>query len=251
MSRFQWLAEVRLMLEHYRLYWLNFLSGMLADVLFFYAILIGLKSVTKTSLPDIDLGSLLALYGVFQFTGALWRTFASNILNESLLGTIEHLSLARGGLLTQLTVRAFVLGLNGGLYAAAVLLVLYWVSGISLQPSWWWPLGVLAFLPINLGLAFLMGSLGLLFRRVDSLFIVLNFILLPYFLSLTQWQPYMAYLPFAPGAHLVRLGLTGGDFDWGIFLLALFQGLSLLAAGFLAMAYMYRMVRRRGTFGRF
>jgi len=49
----------------------------------------------------------------------------------------------------------------------------------------------------------------------------------------------------------VRLGLTGGDFDWGIFLLALFQGLSLLAAGFLAMAYMYRMVRRRGTFGRF
>ena len=118
-------------------------------VLFFYAILIGLKSVTKTSLPDIDLGSLLALYGVFQFTGALWRTFASNILNESLLGTIEHLSLARGGLLTQLTVRAFVLGLNGGLYAAVVLLVLYWVSGISLQPSWWWPLGVLAFLPIN------------------------------------------------------------------------------------------------------
>jgi len=251
MSRFQWLAEVRLMLEHYRLYWLNFLSGMLADVLFFYAILIGLKSVTKTSLPDIDLGSLLALYGVFQFTGALWRTFASNILNESLLGTIEHLSLARGGLLTQLTVRAFVLGLNGGLYAAVVLLVLYWVSGISLQPSWWWPLGVLAFLPINFGLAFLMGSLGLFFRRVDSLFVVLNFILLPYFLSLTQWQPHMAYLPFAPGAHLVRLGLTGGDFDWGIFLLALFQGLSLLAAGFLAMAYMYRMVRRRGTFGRY
>ena len=78
MSRFQWLAEVRLMLEHYRLYWLNFLSGMLADVLFFYAILIGLKSVTKTSLSDLDLGSLLALYGVSEFAGALWRTFASN-----------------------------------------------------------------------------------------------------------------------------------------------------------------------------
>lgn len=114
MNRFQWLAEVRLMLEHYKLYWLNFLSGMLADVLFFYAILIGLKSVTKTSLSDLDLGSLLALYGVSEFAGALWRTFALNILNESMLGTIEHLSLARGGLLTQLTVRAFVLGLNGG-----------------------------------------------------------------------------------------------------------------------------------------
>jgi ABC-2 type transport system permease protein len=61
----------------------------------------------------------------------------------------------------------------------------------------------------------------------------------------------MAYLPFAPGAHLVRLGLTGGDFDRGVFLLALFQGLFLFAAGLLAMVYMYRMVRRWGILGRF
>lgn len=250
MNRFQWLAEVRLMLEHYKLYWLNFLSGMLADVLFFYAILIGLKSVTKTSLSDLDLGSLLALYGVSEFAGALWRTFALNILNESMLGTIEHLSSKR-----RATYPVNGKGLcpwpKRGLHAAAVLLVLYWVSGISFQPSWWWPLGVLAFFPINLGLAFLMGSLGLLFRRVDNLFIVLNFILLPYFLSLTQWQPYMAYLPFAPGAHLVRLGLTGGEFDREIFLLALLQGLLLFGAGLWAMAYMYRLVRRRGILGRF
>lgn len=218
MNRFQWLAEVRLMLEHYKLYWLNFLSGMLADVLFFYAILIGLKSVTKTSLSDLDLGSLLALYGVSEFAGALWRTFALNILNESMLGTIEHLSSKR-----RATYPVNGKGLcpwpKRGLYAAAVLLVLYWVSGISFQPSWWWPLGVLAFFPINLGLAFLMGSLGLLFRRVDNLFIVLNFILLPYFLSSPNGSPTWPTSPSPQGPTWCGLGsragsLTGRSSSW-------------------------------------
>ncbi|GGN02601.1 hypothetical protein GCM10007092_16120 [Thermus composti] len=75
--------------------------------------------------------------------------------------------------------------------------------------------------------------------------------MLPYFLSLSHWQPSMAYLPFAPGAHLVRLGLTGGAFDREVFLLALLQGVLLFAVGLWAMAAMYRLVRRKGILGRF
>lgn len=74
---------------------------------------------------------------------------------------------------------------------------------------------------------------------------------LPYFFTLAAWQPFMAYLPFAPGAHLLKLGLTGGAFDPGVFLLALLQGVLLLSLGLLAMGRMYALVRHKGLLGRY
>jgi ABC-2 type transport system permease protein len=164
---------------------------------------------------------------------------------------LEHLALARGGLLSQLFVRLAVQGAYIILQSLLVLLILVALTKVSLEITPWWPLGVGVVLLAAVGLSLLMGALGLYFKEIDNVFTLIQFILIPYFLSFIQWQPYMAYLPFAPRAHLVRLGLTGGDFDRGVFLLALFQGLFLFATGLLAMVYMYRMVRRWGILGRF
>jgi ABC-2 type transport system permease protein len=243
-------AEVILTIQVLRRYWFSNLVGFFVDLVYFYAIFVAVRSlVPGENLPGTP--SLILMYTVLHLTLGFYTSFYRFLRNDALQGTLEHLALARGGLLSQLFVRLAVQGAYIILQSLLVLLILVALTKVSLEITPWWPLGVGVVLLAAVGLSLLMGALGLYFKEIDNVFTLIQFILIPYFLSFIQWQPYMAYLPFAPGAHLVRLGLTGGDFDRGIFLLALFQGLFLFAAGLLAMAYMYRMVRRWGILGRF
>lgn len=243
-------AEVILTIQVLRRYWFDNLVGFFVDLVYFYAIFVAVRSlVPGENLPGTP--SLILMYTVLHLTLGFYTSFYRFLRNDALQGTLEHLALARGGLLSQLFVRLAVQGAYIILQSLLVLLVLVALTKVTLEITPWWPLGVGVVLLAAVGLSLLMGALGLYFKQIDTVFTLIQFILIPYFLSFIQWQPYMAYLPFAPGAHLVRLGLTGGDFDRGIFLLALFQGLFLFAAGLLAMVYMYRMVRRWGILGRF
>jgi ABC-2 type transport system permease protein len=243
-------AEVIFTIQVLRRYWFDNLVGLFVDLVYFYAIFVAVRSlVPGENLPGTP--SLILMYTVLQLTLGFYTSFYRFLRNDALQGTLEHLALARGGLLSQLFVRLAVQGTYIILRSLLVLLILMALTKVSLEITPWWPLGVGVVLLAAVGLSLLMGALALYFKEIDSVFTLIQFILIPYFLSFIQWQPYMAYLPFAPGAHLVRLGLTGGDFDRGIFLLALFQGLFLFAAGLLAMVYMYRMVRRWGILGRF
>jgi ABC-2 type transport system permease protein len=243
-------AEVILTIQILRRYWFDNLVGFFVDLVYFYAIFVAVRSlVPGENLPGTP--SLILMYTVLHLTLGFYTSFYRFLRNDALQGTLEHLALARGGLLSQLFVRLAVQGAYIILQSLLVLLVLVALTKVTLEITPWWPLGVGVVLLAAVGLSLLMGALGLYFKEIDNVFTLIQFILIPYFLSFIQWQPYMAYLPFAPGAHLVRLGLTGGDFDRGIFLLALFQGLFLFAAGLLAMVYMYRMVRRWGILGRF
>lgn len=243
-------AEVILTIQVLRRYWFSNLVGFFVDLVYFYAIFVAVRSlVPGENLPGTP--SLILMYTVLHLTLGFYTSFYRFLRNDALQGTLEHLALARGGLLSQLFVRLAVQGAYIILQSLLVLLILVALTKVTLEITPWWPLGVGVVLLAAVGLSLLMGALGLYFKEIDNVFTLIQFILIPYFLSFIQWQPYMAYLPFAPGAHLVRLGLTGGDFDRGIFLLALFQGLFLFAVGLLAMVYMYRMVRRWGILGRF
>ena len=243
-------AEVILTIQVLRRYWFSNLVGFFVDLVYFYAIFVAVRSlVPGENLPGTP--SLILMYTVLHLTLGFYTSFYRFLRNDALQGTLEHLALARGGLLSQLFVRLAVQGAYIILQSLLVLLILVALTKVTLEITPWWPLGVGVVLLAAVGLSLLMGALGLYFKEIDNVFTLIQFILIPYFLSFIQWQPYMAYLPFAPGAHLVRLGLTGGDFDRGIFLLALFQGLFLFAAGLLARVYMYRMVRRWGILGRF
>jgi ABC-2 type transport system permease protein len=243
-------AEVILTIQVLRRYWFSNLVGFFVDLVYFYAIFVAVRSlVPGENLPGTP--SLILMYTVLHLTLGFYTSFYRFLRNDALQGTLEHLALARGGLLSQLFVRLAVQGAYIILQSLLVLLVLVALTKVTLEITPWWPLGVGVVLLAAVGLSLLMGALGLYFKEIDNVFTLIQFILIPYFLSFIQWQPYMAYLPFAPGAHLVRPGLTGGDFDRGIFLLALFQGLFLFAAGLLALVYMYRMVRRWGILGRF
>jgi ABC-2 type transport system permease protein len=191
------------------------------------------------------------MYAAYGIVSSLLQLVAKDTYLEASRGTLEHLALARGGLVQQALLRALANILFLTLHLGLLVGILALIFRIPLHPMVWFPLPFLALLLASLGFSFLMGAMALLFRRVSSTFVIVQFLFAPYFFILLEWKPFMAYLPFAPGAHLLRQGLTGGSFDPLLFLLALSQGVALASAGLWAFARIYAMARRQGIFGRY
>ena len=234
-------------------YWFDTLAGLLASVLFFYSMVLGLENLTPEGLASLglDLGPLLLVFAAFSLVVGTFQSIAYTVQGEAQLGTLEHMALARGGLLRQLLLRALVQSLSGVLWSLLVLLPLALAFGVALGPLARWPLGFLPLFLAALGFGLLMGATALYFKQVDEFFTIVQFLFLPYFFSLVRFEPWMTHLPFAPGAYLLRLAFTGEEVSPGLLLLALVQALLFLGAGLFARAWVYAAVRRRGLLGRY
>lgn len=140
-------------------YWFDTLAGLLASVLFFYSMVLGLENLTPEGLASLglDLGPLLLVFAAFNLVVGTFQSIAYSVQSEAALGTLEHLGLARGGLLRQLLLRALVQGLAGITFNLLTLLPLVLLLGVRLTPASWWPLGLLPLYLAALGFALGMG----------------------------------------------------------------------------------------------
>jgi ABC-2 type transport system permease protein len=132
--------------------------------------------------------------------------------NDALQGTLEHLALARGGLLSQLFVRLAVQGAYIILQSLLVLLILVALTKVSLEITPWWPLGVGVVLLAAVGLSLLMGALGLYFKEIDNVFTLIQFILIPYFLFFHSMAALYGLPPLRPGSPPGAAWAHGGRF---------------------------------------
>ncbi len=242
-------AEVNLALASLRLYWVNNLVGLFVDVVYFYAILVAVRAVVQDALPNTS--SLVLIYTALQLFLGFYVTIAFILREDAVQGTLEHLALARGGLVRQVLLRAGILGTLVLIQTSVILIILLLLTGQRLTFAPWWPLGLLPLVIAALGLALAMGALALYFRQISSFYTLVQFLLIPYFLSFTQWQPYMVYLPLAPTAHAMRLSLSGQPVPLDVYLGAFLQGVLLLLLGSFLLLRMYALVRRRGLLGRY
>ena len=234
-----------------RRYWFNTLANLGGSLLYFYAILLGFSRLTPEEGRFLDPGPLLLVFTAFNLTLFTFQSIAYTVQGEAQLGTLEHMALARGGLLRQLLLRALVQSLSGVLWSLLVLLPLALAFGVALGPLARWPLGFLPLFLAALGFGLLMGATALYFKQVDEFFTIVQFLFFFFFFYLFRFASWMWLLPFALGLSLLRLSLSGAEAPWDLLGLALFQGVLLFALGLWAMAYMYRLVRRRGILGRF
>jgi hypothetical protein len=102
-------AEVILTIQVLRRYWFGNLVGFFVDLVYFYAIFVAVRSlVPGENLPGTS--SLILMYTVLHLTLGFYTSFYRFLRNDALQGTLEHLALARGGLLSQLFVRLAVQG---------------------------------------------------------------------------------------------------------------------------------------------
>ncbi len=123
-----------------RRYWFNTLANLGGSLLYFYAILLGFSRLTPEEGRFLDPGPLLLVFTAFNLTLFTFQSIAYTVQGEAQLGTLEHMALARGGLLRQLLLRALVQSLFGVLWSLLVLLPLALAFGVALGPLARWPL---------------------------------------------------------------------------------------------------------------
>ena len=114
-----------------RRYWFNTLANLGGSLLYFYAILLGFSRLTPEEGRFLDPGPLLLVFTAFNLTLFTFQSIAYTVQGEAQLGTLEHMALARGGLLRQLLLRALVQSLSGGLWSLLVLLPLALAFGVA------------------------------------------------------------------------------------------------------------------------
>lgn len=182
---------------------------------------------------------------------------ASGLQYEAQTGTLEQVFLSPFGASIVFVMRALaslVLRLAVNL---SILLIIMALTGSRLQFPPILLLPLLAILLGAYGLAFIMGSLALLLKRIQQLLGLFPFALL--FLMATPTETWTGLLhlvrwllPMTAGAGLLRdLMARGKALDFAEFSLALLNGIAYFTIGLLIFRFAEREVKRQGKLGEY
>lgn len=194
----------------------------------------------------ILVGFLLWILTIFAY-----NTLSFGLSEEAQTGTLEQVFLTPYGPIPLLLVRNLA-GLGTQLLLlGTITVVLMLLTGARLSFPPLVALPILTVLLGSYGLGFAMASLALLFKRVQQLLGISQFLLiflLQYPLEGTGWLAKLGYfLPLVPGASLARQMMAAeAGLDWGLLGLALFNGLFYLGVGLFIFSRAVRTAKRRG-----
>ncbi len=250
------LAELQRIWTQFRRYPGEAIGGIIVIILLFYGLFLGSRYVAG---PGFQFGSRLdgIIIGYVLWSLVLFICFevASNLQIESQIGTLEQVFLSPFGASKVFLARALAsLTLNLTLNLGVLLIILALTgSRLYFSPSLLLPL--VTVILAAYGLAFAMGSLALLLKRVQQLISLFQFALL--FLIATPTETWHGplrilglLLPMTSGAGMLRsLMARGQGLDPGQLGLALLNGVVYFALGLLIFRAAEREAKRRGIIG--
>ncbi|WP_027876173.1 ABC transporter permease [Meiothermus cerbereus] len=205
--------------------------------------------------PSAEFGerteALLAGFLLWTLTLFSYSSLSFGLSEEAQTGTLEQVFLTPYGPIPLLLVRNLA-GLGTQLLLmGSIALVLLLITGARLSFT---PLLLLPITTVLLGgygLGFAMASLALLFKRVQQLLGISQFLLiflLQYPLEGSGWLAKLGYfVPLVPGADLTRQMMAKeAALDWNLLGLALLNGLAYLALGIVVFSRAVQAAKRRG-----
>ncbi len=225
------------------------ISGVVITTLIFYGLFLSARYIAG---PNLQFGnrldSIVVGYVLWTLVIFIVNDIAIGLQIEAQTGTLEQVFLSPfGGLqvfiaraLASLTLRLVLMGV------VLLLILLLTGSRLSFPPSLLLPLATVCLGAY--GLAFAMGALALLFKRIQSLLGLSQFFLL-FLLGVPAEDSLqgLALLPMTPGAGMLRdLMARGQGFDLGLFALALGNGVGYFALGLLVFGWAERLAKRQG-----
>ncbi|KHG66522.1 ABC transporter [Thermus sp. 2.9] len=238
------LAEFWRSLLYLRRYPLELLGAVVTLSLIFYFLFLGARFLAG---PGAEFGgrleAVLVGYLLWTFTLSAYNGLSFGLMEEAQTGTLEQVFLTPYGPIPLFLVRNLAGLLSQGLLVFLIALVLMALTGARLAFAPGVILPCLAVLLGGYGLGFAMGSLALLYKRVEQLLGLSQFLLL-FLLQAPGTGPF-ALLPLAPGAALARRMLAeGAPLDPSALGLAFLNGLAYLGVGlFLFRRAVYRAKR--------
>ena len=251
-------AELSRQWAAHRRYPVDFVGGLVILTTSFYALLLGARYISGPAAQFGDrVDALIVGYWLWTVLIFALANIAIDLQSEALTGTLEQLSLSRHGLTRLVLIRALA-SLTFNIATTLTLLgsmLLLTGRRLSFPPDAVLPLA--AVLCGAYGLALGLGALSLLFKRVQNLVQIAQFLLL--FLVMAPVETFDGLarvvgflLPVAPAAALLRsLMAQGQALDLGLFAVAAANGLAYLAAGVWLFHHAERLARRRALLGQY
>lgn len=234
-------------------------AELLGQFVFVYVLFLLIFFGGRSVAPAFVEGSKEALivgYVLWSVVIGAYSGFAEGIVDEAEWGTLEQIAMSPFGFPS--TVLTYALArITTGLAFSSLLFV-----GILLTTRSWIPLDPLSTVPIvafavmpALGVGFAIGGLALVYKRLSSLFMVLQFAFAAFLAAPVETHPVLKLLPSAQGSYLLRRSVTDGLALWAappveVAVLVL-VGLGYLAAGYATFRFFEKRARNRGVLGHY
>ncbi len=247
------LAELRRSWIQFRRYPAEAIGGIFIITAVFYGLFLGAQYIAG---PGLSLGnrldSIIVGYMLWTMVTFILFDIAGNLQNEAQTGTLEQLFLSAFSTPKLFFIRAIANLMVQSVLILTILTIIMSLTGRFLA----FPIAlVLPLITIILGaygLSFVIGSLTLLFKRVQQILAIIQFSLL--FLISTpteEWQgtgKLISYiLPMAPGAGLLRdLMARQIGLNWERMAIALLNGGVYFTIGILVFQWAERTTKRQG-----
>jgi ABC-2 type transport system permease protein len=254
---------LELFLAEFRRSWIQFIrypveaiGGIVITTSIFYGLFLSARYIAGPSLQFGDrLDAIVVGYTLWSLVLFIMTDIAGGLQYEAQTGTLEQLFLSPFGAPMVFVMRAFASLVLRLAVILSILLIIMALTGSRLEfpPTLLLPL--LTVLLGAYGLAFMMGSLALLLKRVQQLLGIFQFALL--FLMATPTETWAGslqvvrwLLPMTAGAGLLRdLMARGEALNLAQFSLALLNGIGYFTVGLLIFRFAERWAKRRGMLG--
>ncbi len=251
-----------LFLNEFKLAWINFkrypsesLSGVFSLLLIFYGLFLGASYMAGGQIYGDRLEGIVVGYIIWTLLLFVVGQMGWSLMQEAQAGTLEQVFLTAYGPVLVYLARS-VAGLLLNLVLIAVTLVaMLLLTGTRLNLTPEVALPAIAVIFGAYGIGFAVGALALVYKRVQQLLSVLQFVLL--FLVMVPvedlpplFQRIGFFLPMTPGTGLLRRMMAQDQpLDFGLLAVALLNGAVYFALGVWAFAVAVRLVKRRGALG--
>ena len=236
-------------------YPLNTGVRLLTIVILFAGIFFGGQAVAgpaiTESIDGIIVGFFVWTLAVVTFSGLAW-----NVTREAQWGTLERLFLSPHGFRRVMIAKLVVNVVLSFLWATPILLLTMAISGqwLTVDPLTVVPLGLGTLGSVS-GLGFLFAGLALVYKRIENVFQLVQFLLIGLIAAPVGDRPLLTLLPVSHGTNLLRRSMEQGVRLWEfppselVVFVVVTAGYFVLGLGALALAT--RRVRDEGLLGQY
>ncbi|WP_123533129.1 ABC transporter permease [Halosimplex salinum] len=236
-------------------YPLNTLSGLAMTFVFFAMVFFGGRAISGQALTD-SLEGILVGYFLWSMALTAFSGLAWSVTRESQWGTLEQLYMSPFGY-----GRVMLAGITVGIvesfgWGAATLAFMLALTGESLHL----PVGTIVVLTVlaiapAVGMGFFFGGLALLYKRVENVFNILQFVFIGLIASPSVGVFWVRLLPISQGSYLLTRSMREGLRLWELppDELGLLLGTAVVyfGLGYAAFQWMGRRARRQGLMGHY
>ncbi|WP_276302233.1 ABC transporter permease [Halorussus lipolyticus] len=186
----------------------------LTMIIFFALIFFGGRAVAGAaltrSLEGIIVGFFLFTLSTIAYSGLAW-----SVTREAQWGTLERLYMSPHGFGTVMVVKTVVNVFMSLLWSGTLLVIMMAMTGrwLIIDPLTVLPLVGLTLLAV-LGIGFLFGGLALVYKRIESIFQLVQFGFIALIAAPVDRLAYLKLLPISQGSYLLRTAMRDGTRLW-------------------------------------